>query len=293
MAVNSTEIHESGPEKPGTCLDSDCHPNASCSEFGGYGQCTCKRGFTGDGMSCNDIDDCQIFYPNNCNNYGPCVNTIGSYTCRCEYGFVFKERFGCVDIDECADSSLNDCDPVAVCGNGFYGFYTCTCPYGYYGDGRHCEVDECQQGTPCSSDEDCIKYIGSYSCVDPCYNHTVLNDPWRSTFKTYYYYYNLHNQYHCDTRLSGWYRFKGKFDQKIPEYCVPRYSCGTSTPIWMNGFHPTAGDGIVNRTACSNSYYDCCTQPFNISVKMCPEGFYVYKLQNTLGCDYAFCTGKQ
>ncbi|PIO25989.1 hypothetical protein AB205_0080660, partial [Aquarana catesbeiana] len=261
-------------DKPDTCSDSDCHPNATCSEFGGYGVCTCKEGFAGDGTSCNDIDECQDYYTNNCNyyGYGYCVNTIGSYTCYCYSGFEYKEEFGCLDIDECVDSSLNDCDPVAICTN-HYGSYTCTCPYGYYGDGRHCEINECQQGTPCASNEDCIKYIGSYSCIDPCSNHTVLNDPWRSTSNTYNYNY-WYYWYHCDYGLSGWYRFKGEYDQQIPEHCIPQYSCGTAVPIWMNGSHPTVSDGIVNRTACSNWYEGCCTYPYNISVKMCPGGFY-------------------
>ncbi|XP_072272970.1 uromodulin-like [Pyxicephalus adspersus] len=289
FTLNFTDPNGLG--KPGTCLNSDCHPNATCSEFGGYGECTCKPGFVGDGISCNDINECQSYYTNNCNyyGYGYCVNTIGSYTCNCSNGFVYKEDFGCVDIDECADSSLNDCSPLAVCTNQYYGSYTCTCPYGYYGDGKHCEVNECQQGTPCGSNKDCFKYNGSYSCVDPCYNHTVLNDPWRSTSNTYNYN-SWYYWYHCDYGLSGWYRFKGESVQKIPEHCVPQYSCGTNNPIWMNGSHPAVSDGIVNRTACSNYYDGCCTNPFSISVKMCPEGFYVYKLQSTPGCDYAYCT---
>ncbi|PIO27103.1 hypothetical protein AB205_0019910, partial [Aquarana catesbeiana] len=275
-----------------TCSDSDCHPNATCSEFGGYGECTCKEGFAGDGTSCNDIDECQDRYTNNCNfyGYGYCVNTVGSYTCNCDSGYEYKEAFGCVDIDECADSSLNDCDPVAICTNYYYESYTCTCPQGYYGDGRHCDINECQQGTLCGSNEECMKFNGSYSCIDPCSNHTVLNDPWRSISNTYGYWDYWYYWYHCDYGLSGWYRFKGKYDQKIPEHCIPQQSCGTTIPIWMNGSHPTVSDGIVNRTACSNYYEGCCTYTYNISVKMCPGGFYVYKLQSPPSCNFAYCT---
>ncbi|XP_077303114.1 uncharacterized protein LOC143923366 isoform X2 [Lithobates pipiens] len=276
----------------GNSLDSDCHPNATCWEFGGYGECTCKEGFAGDGTTCNDIDECQDDYTNNCDYYngGSCVNTIGSYTCNCSRGYKYISEFGCVDIDECADSSLNDCDPLAICKNHYYGSYTCTCPYGYYGDGRHCEVNECQQGTPCKPNEECMKYIGSYSCYDPCANHTVLNDPWRSTsniYKSSDYWYDW---YHCDYELSGWYRFKGEYDQQIPEHCVEENSCGADFPIWMNGSHPTPSDGIINRTVCYNGYARCCTISNNISVKMCPEGFYVYKLQSTPICYSAYCT---
>ncbi|XP_073491121.1 uromodulin-like [Aquarana catesbeiana] len=279
-----------GLDKPDTCSDSDCHPNATCTEFGGYGECTCKEGFAGDGTSCNDIDECQDYYYNNCYYYDGCycVNTIGSYFCNCYSGFEYTEEIGCLDIDECANSSLNNCDPVAICRN-YYGYYTCICPYGYYGDGYHCEINECLQGTPCGSNEECMKAIGSYSCIDPCSNHTVLNDPWRSTSNTYNYN-NWNYWYHCDYGLSGWYRFKGEYDQQIPEHCIPQDSCGTTIPIWMNGSHPTVSDGIVNRAACSNWYDGCCTYPYNISVKMCPGGFYIYKLQSPPSCNFAYCT---
>ncbi|XP_073491174.1 uncharacterized protein [Aquarana catesbeiana] len=276
-----------GLDKSGNCSDSDCHPNATCSEFGGYGECTCKEGFSGNGITCNDIDECQDHYTNNCIG-GSCVNTIGSYTCNCFPGFKYISEFGCADIDECADSFLNDCDPLAICKNNI-GSYTCTCSYGYYGDGRHCEVNECQQGRPCGSNEDCMKYIGSYSCYDPCSNHTILNDPWRSTSNTA----DSSDQfdwYHFDYKLSGWYRFKGEYDQQIPEHCVAENSCGTIFPIWMNGSHPTVSDGIVNRRVGSiwcNAYFE---QSCNISVKMCPEGFYVYKLQGTPTWNSAYCT---
>ncbi|KAM5151666.1 uromodulin-like [Mantella aurantiaca] len=270
----------------GNCSDSDCHPNATCGEFGGDQQCTCKVGFAGDGSYCNDIDECQDYYSNQCNFYGGgfCVNTIGSYTCNCNSGFQYIEEFDCVDIDECADPNLYNCDPTAICTNNI-GSYTCTCPYGYYGDGRHCEVNECQQGTPCNSTEECIKSIGSYSCTDPCSNHNILSDPWRSTS-------NLYNSWYCDYGVSGWYRFIGEYNQQIPEHCIAERSCGTVVPIWMNGSHPAVSDGVVNRTACSHLYADCCTRPFNISVRMCPEGFYVYKLQSAPGCNSVYCTGK-
>ncbi|XP_077350274.1 uromodulin-like [Lithobates pipiens] len=279
-----------GLNKSGNCSDSDCHPNATCSEFGGYGECTCKEGFAGDGKSCNDIDECQRYYSNNCMYPNTCVNTIGSYTCKCSAELTYKAEFGCADYtDECGDSFLKDCDPVAICtfleNESKYG---CTCPYGYYGDGRHCEVNECQQGSPCGSGAECFKYsIGSYSCIDPCSNHTVLNDPWRSTSNTYAY--DMYGySFRHDIGLSGWYRFKGEYDQWIPEHCVAMDNCGSYHPIWMNGSHPTAGDGIVNRTACFSTYEGCCYYPFNFSVKMCPEEFYVYKLQGMEGSTY--CT---
>ncbi|XP_073491171.1 uromodulin-like [Aquarana catesbeiana] len=254
----------------GNCSDSDCHPNATCGEFGGDQQCTCKVGFAGDGWYCDDINECQDRYNNNCDFYGggSCVNTIGSYTCQCNPGFQYSEEFGCVDIDECADSSLNDCNPLAVCTNG-YGSYTCTCPSRYYEN----ELN---------------------SCIDPCSNHIILNDTWRSisNIHTEQDYWNSNDWIHCDNGLNGWYRFKGEYDLHIPEYCVPFYRCGTHAPVWITSSHPTVSDGIVSRTACANWRWggSCCTWSNQIAVKLCPEGFYVYKLQGTPACWLAYCT---
>ncbi|KAM5151660.1 uncharacterized protein ACMZJ9_009897 [Mantella aurantiaca] len=248
----------------GNCSYSDCHPNATCGEFGGNQQCTCKVGFAGDGSYCDDIDECQDRYTNNCDFYGggSCVNTIGSYTCNCNSGFQYKEEFGCVDIDECANSSLSTCLPPAVCING-NGTYTCTCPSTYY-------------------------EAGTYSCTDPCSLYYILNDPWRSTSNV-----NNNDYYHCDFDLNGWYRFIGEYNQTIPERCVPERSCGTSFSFWLNGSHPTVPDGIVSRTACASGYLGCCTHFNEISVKMCQEGFYIYKIQGTPTCYSAYCTENQ
>ncbi|XP_072272969.1 uromodulin-like [Pyxicephalus adspersus] len=275
----------------GNCSNSSCHPNATCGEFGGDQQCTCKKGFGGNGSYCEDINECQESFSNNClyNSYS-CVNTIGSYYCTCVTGYQYKEEFGCVDIDECANSTLNDCHPLAVCSNGL-GSYTCTCPYGYNGDGKHCGVTYCSPGTQCNSIEDCINYNGSYSCIDPCSNHIILDDPWRSTSNVhnYYDYSNFYDWVHCDNNLNGWYRLKGEYGQHMPEFCVPKYSCGTHAPMWMNGQHPSVNDGIVKRTACANWNEDCCLWSNTISVKKCSEGYYVYKLQGTPACYLSYC----
>jgi len=41
------------------------------------------------------------------------------------------------DLDECADTSTNDCSPNAICTNTAGGF-TCACKPDYEGDGRTC-----------------------------------------------------------------------------------------------------------------------------------------------------------
>ena len=46
-----------------------------------------------------------------------------------------------LDIDECADSNLNNCDTDATCTNTD-GSYQCACNIGYAGDGTTCQGNE-------------------------------------------------------------------------------------------------------------------------------------------------------
>lgn len=46
------------------------------------------------------------------------------------------------DINECANPSLNDCDPNAKCYN-LEGTFECRCKRGYRGDGKTCECEYC------------------------------------------------------------------------------------------------------------------------------------------------------
>ena len=51
---------------------------------------------------------------------------------------AYKIRFVYLDIDECADDTLNACHPrLAVCKNSM-GSFGCKCIEGYTGDGRNC-----------------------------------------------------------------------------------------------------------------------------------------------------------
>ncbi|XP_063291244.1 cartilage acidic protein 1 isoform X1 [Pelobates fuscus] len=114
-------------EKP-ICINTyggyKCRPNRRCS-----------RGFepNEDGTACVDIDECALG-TNECKHL--CMNTEGSYTCKCHPGFRLQSQNECVDINECqAQPKL--CDQI--CHNE-QGSFHCHCFDGFYlqMDGRKC-----------------------------------------------------------------------------------------------------------------------------------------------------------
>jgi len=66
----------------------NCDSNAICSnKLGSFG-CACKSGYSGDGLTCADVDECSDSSWNNCDaTFADCTNTVGSYKCTCKQGY--------------------------------------------------------------------------------------------------------------------------------------------------------------------------------------------------------------
>ncbi len=139
-----------------------CDAHASCVEGPTGYACVCQAGFSGDGQTCTDIDECQTGAVV-CDANATCTNTAGAATCSCGAGFA-GDGTTCSDVDECL-TGLHDCSANATCLNGTGGF-TCACLDGYDGDGQSCsDINECDLGLDdCDSNAACNNVDGSFAC---------------------------------------------------------------------------------------------------------------------------------
>ena len=118
---------------------------------------------------------------------------------------------------------------------------------------------------------------------DECSKHTILANTDRSAS---FYDRSVTN---CDSKLAGWYRFRGAAGQQLSEQCLPKWHCGSHSTGWLNGTHPTVGDGVVERRVCFNWKDSCCKFKTNIRVRNC-GAFYVYKLKPVPACNLRYCS---
>ncbi|WP_437765949.1 FG-GAP-like repeat-containing protein [Sorangium sp. So ce281] len=123
----------------GTCTDvnecalgtDSCDANATCIDASGSFTCACDAGYSGDGVTCTNIDECA---ESPCQNGGTCIDGINSYTCACLPGFTGDNCE--TAIDECAESP---CQNGGTCVDGLNS-YTCECLPTY--EGTSCEACE-------------------------------------------------------------------------------------------------------------------------------------------------------
>jgi hypothetical protein len=111
-----------------------CGPMGECVNYANMGKCECKKGYSGDGFSCADVNEC-LTGKSECDEHASCTNTIGSHVCTCPNGFIDYNGDGtrCDDVNEC-ETIRPRCHNLGQCVN-YPGTYACECLPGYFGDG--------------------------------------------------------------------------------------------------------------------------------------------------------------
>lgn len=96
----------------------------------------------------------------------------------------------------------------------------------------------------------------------------------------------------CDRGIRrGWYRFTSFNGAQMPEKPQPSFHCGTHSPIWLQGGHPTQQNVVYPSRACVSSFGYTCFDSLSIYVVNC-SGYYVYYLTPLYYCAAAYCAGK-
>ena len=118
------------------CYGNPCGAGGTCTADGGGYSCVCGSGFTNDGGTCIDVDECAAG-THDCDMHATCTNGPGTFECNCNAGYEGNGE-ACSDIDECAAATY-PCDTNATCTNTD-GAYTCTCSQGFTGSGVACDA---------------------------------------------------------------------------------------------------------------------------------------------------------
>jgi len=114
-----------------------------------------------------DINECKLGL-DDCSTYAECINTPGSFTCKCNVGYNGNGKT-CENINEC--SSKSACVSNSVC-KDLVGSYECTCRDGFLGS--KAKIDPCNDINECAlpslNDCDrshgiCVNTPGSYHCL--------------------------------------------------------------------------------------------------------------------------------
>ncbi|KAM3939012.1 nephronectin isoform 5-T5 [Leptodactylus fuscus] len=122
-----------------TCSMANCQ--YGCDIVKGEVRCRCPSPglqLGPDGRTCVDVDECATGKAV-CPRFRKCVNTFGSYICKCYPGYDLIHAHGkyqCFDIDECYTGDYQ-CSNYARCYNT-PGSYKCKCSEGYRGNGADC-----------------------------------------------------------------------------------------------------------------------------------------------------------
>ncbi|KAJ8261271.1 hypothetical protein COCON_G00169940 [Conger conger] len=163
------------------CGSGVCFRDDMCFETVEGVECgPCPDGYTGDGFSCDDVDECQF---NPCFPGVHCVNTAPGFRCEaCPRGYTGQILEGvgiiyaqthkqvCDDVDECEGPNNGGCADNSICHNSAGSYHCGSCKEGYVGDQvKGCKPEKscgnslqnpCDDNAQCTTERD-----GSISCT--------------------------------------------------------------------------------------------------------------------------------
>ncbi|XP_028400188.1 fibulin-2-like [Dendronephthya gigantea] len=138
------------------CMDTDLNMNGTAT-------CSCKKGFTGNGTVCYDINECENKTHEACPGEGfQCENIHGGFKCFCKRNYVNVNNT-CVAVDDCIQREICHKDAKCIVTGGNF---SCMCKSGYSGDGTYncTDINECEGSHGCHSNSFCENTPGSYEC---------------------------------------------------------------------------------------------------------------------------------
>ncbi|XP_061107952.1 nephronectin isoform X2 [Conger conger] len=124
-----------------TCAMANCQ--YGCEVMKGEVRCQCPSPglqLGPDSRTCVDVDECATGKAV-CPRFRKCVNTFGSYICKCHEGFELQYingKYQCIDVNECV-SAQHRCGSFSMCYNT-PGSYKCKCKAGFRGTGFDCKA---------------------------------------------------------------------------------------------------------------------------------------------------------
>uniref|UniRef100_A0A0G4F531 EGF-like domain-containing protein n=1 Tax=Chromera velia CCMP2878 TaxID=1169474 RepID=A0A0G4F531_9ALVE len=156
-----------------------CSTKATCTNLppsGGRYECACNTGYSGDGHTCTDINECQGGSHNCDVPNSVCTNSMESFSCACKNGWSDTTSDGskatgteCQTVvgdgdvagdEECDDGNTQSgdgCDSDGQVEDGY------TCPVG---GGACTDIDECTSNAhTCDAQATCTNSDGSFSCA--------------------------------------------------------------------------------------------------------------------------------
>ncbi|VDI82369.1 Hypothetical predicted protein [Mytilus galloprovincialis] len=90
---------------------------------------------------------------------------------------------------------------------------------------------------------------------------------------------------------SGWYRVQRDACGKMPTTAPGLLQCGTWYPIWLDGQLPVSVGGKSQGKVCMQTFTHNCTYSWNIDIKLCDGGYFVYNLLRSNIASSGYCFG--